>query len=272
MMKHEEKLESFHFYRSMKLKKYGFGLKTSEFVSFLAWSGMMFGILAILFSLELMILPTEFVISYDFLFYIGGIVGILTSTIWLAINMVLRKRNVNKDFRGIRRIMKIKCCFTGSFEILLSILGIIITILTAVVLCSDYQIPVEYSWVCGLGFLLYLVFACFKIHGVGTENNKYINSYIVFNMINFVLCVALGMGIFIHIQKMYLVLSVGTLWILFILAVIVISFVFIYYMGPLVVLYNFNQHFDSKMYTGNLTFITQPFFYTKYKDERQSAI
>ena len=33
-----------------------------------------------------------------------------------------------------------------------------------------------------------------------------------------------------------------------VLAVTVFSFVFIFYMGPLVVLYNFNHHFDSKMY------------------------
>ena len=271
-MKHEEQLESVHFYRSMKLEKYGFGLEASGFVSFLAWTGTMFGVLGILFSLELFILPTDLVISYDFLFYIGGIVGILTSTSWLALSVVLRKRNVNKNFRGIRQILKIKCCITGSFEIMLSILGISVTILTAVVLCSDSPITAEHCWVVELGLILYMVFACFKIHGVGTENNRFINSYIVFNMINFILGVALGIGILIHIQKMYLILSVWTIWILFIFGVIFISFVFIYYMGPLVVLYNFNHHFDSKMYTGNLTFIKQPFFYTKYKDERQSAI
>ena len=243
-MKHEEKLESFYFYRSLKLEKYGFRLKTSEFVSFLAWCGMMFGILGILFSLELMILPTEFDISYDFLFYMGGIVGILTSTTWLALNMVLRKRNVNKDFRGIRRIMKIKFCFTGSLEIILSILGIIFLIKTA-----SSVTPKEYSWFYGLGFLLYLTVACFKIHGVRTDNNRFLKSYMVFNMINFVLCIALGISVFIYFcQNTDLQLSVGTLWIIFILAVIVFSFVFIYYMGPLVVLYNFNHHFDSKMY------------------------
>ena len=228
----------------MKLEKYGFGLKISEFVSFLAWSGIMFGILGILFSLELLILPTEFVISYNWLFYIGGIVGVLISTTWLGLSVALRKRNVNKDFRGIRRILKIKCFITGSFEIILSILGIIFIIKTAVSVT-----PIEYSWVCGLGFLLYLAFACFKIHGVRTDNNKYINSYIVFNMINFVLCVALGISVYIYLcQDINLQLSVGALWIILILAMIVFSFVFIYYMGPMVVLYNFNHHFDSKMY------------------------
>ena len=248
-MKHEEKLEPVHFYRSMKLEKYGLRLKTLGFVSFLAWSGMMFGILGILFSLELLILPTDLVMSYDFLFYIGGIVGIFTSTTWLGLSVALRKRNVNKDFRGIRRILKIKCFITGSLEIILSILGIIVSILTAVSVTSDRQIPLELSWFCGLGFLVYLAFACLKIHGVRTDNNKYINSYIAFKMMNFVLCVSLGISVYIYLcQNIFIQLSVGTLWIIFIFALIVISFVFIYYIGPLVVLYNFNQHFDSKMY------------------------
>merc|ERR1712226_56673 len=107
----------------------------------------MFGILGILFSLaELMIFPTDLVtpydlffrrldlvISYNGLFYIGGIVGILTSTTWLGLSLALWQRNVNKDFQGIRQILQIKCLITGSFEILLSILGIIVVILLTAV-------------------------------------------------------------------------------------------------------------------------------------------
>ena len=258
MMKHEEQLESVHFYRSMRLKKYGFGLETSGFVSFLAWTGMMFGVLGILFSLELFILPTDLVISYDFLFYIGGIVGILTSTSWLALSVVLRKRNGNKDFDGIRRILKIKCIITGSFEIILSILGIIVILLTWN-LPNWNRISVDViNWFCGLGFLLYFAFACFKIHGIRTDNNR----YIVFSLINFILCFALTVSVYIYLcQKMYLILPFGTLWILFIFGVIFISFVFIYYIGPLVVLYDLNNHFDSKFYKENLTFIEQASFY-----------
>ena len=244
MMKNEEKLVVVSFYRSMKLEKYGFKLKTSEFVSFLAWTGIMIGIVGILLSLELLIFPTDIVVSYDFLFYIGGILGIFTSTTWLWLSVALRKRNVNKDFRGIIQVLKIKCCITGAFEIIFSIMGIIVIILTAVLVTSDHL-----GWFCGLGFLAYLAFACCKIHGIRTEHNRYINAYIVFKMFNFVLSVTLGMFIYVYLcQKNHLVLSVGTLWILLIFGLMVISCVFIYYMGPLVVLYNFNHHFDSKMY------------------------
>ena len=130
-------MEAAYSYNSMKLEKFGFRLKTSGFVSFLAWSGIMVGILGVLFSLELLIFPTD-VVSYDFLFYIGGVVGILTSTAWIALNMALRIRNVNKDFRGIIQILKIKCCITGAFEIIFSIMGIIVIILTAVLVTSDH--------------------------------------------------------------------------------------------------------------------------------------
>ena len=142
---------------SQRLEKYGFGLKTSGFVSFLAWTGMMFGILGILFSLELLILPADFKICYEYLFYTGGILGILTSVAWLALSVALRRRNVKKDFRGIKQILMIKCCITGSFEIILSILGIIVIILMVVLVTSDNQNPVEYRWFIGLGLFLYLI-------------------------------------------------------------------------------------------------------------------
>ena len=265
----------------MKLEKYGFRLKTSEFVSFLAGSGVMFGILGILFSLaELMIFPTDFVTPYDLffrrldlvipyncLFYIGGIVGILTSTTWLGLSLALWQRNVNKDFQGVRQILQIKCFITGSFEIILSILGIIVVILLTAAWFLTPVVPIIQNWFCGLGFVLYLAFACFKIHGVRTDNNKYVKSYIVFNMINFVLCVALGISVYIYLcQDINLQLSVGTIWGLFTFGVFVFSFVFIYYLGPLVVLYNFNQHFDSNFYNVNLTLTEKPFFNPKFKD------
>ena len=266
-MKHEEKLESFHFYRSLKLEKYGFGLKTSGFVSFLAWSGMMFGILGILISLifttdfdtsyDLFFRRLDLVIPYNWLFYIGGIVGILTSTTWLGLSVALWDRNVNKDFQGIRRILQIQCFITGSFEIILSIMGIIV-----VILLTTPVVPIIQNWFCGLGFLL--VFACFKIHGVRTDNNRFIKSYMVFNMINFVLCVA----VYIYLcQDIDIQLSFVTIWGLFTFGVIVFPFVFIYYMGPLVVLYNFNHHFDSNFYNVNLAFSEKPVFDPKFKAE-----
>merc|ERR1712139_546403 len=136
----------------MKLEKYGFGLKLkiSDFVSFLAWTGIMAGLLVILFSLELFIFPTDTISYYlqrtfgssrsDVVFYV---LGVVTSAVWLALHLVLRKRNVNKEFRGIKKILKIKCYISGTFEILFSIMGMTATILIAI-MTSGYQMPREY--------------------------------------------------------------------------------------------------------------------------------
>merc|ERR1711953_119565 len=98
----------------------------------------MFGILGILFSLELIFLPTDFC-CFDYelsvAFYTPGIMGILASTTWLGLSVALRMRNVKKDYGGVRQILKIKSYITGSFEIILSILGFIINILLLAFLC-----------------------------------------------------------------------------------------------------------------------------------------
>merc|ERR1712062_170610 len=172
----------------------------------------MFGILGILFSLELIFLPTDFC-CFDYelsvAFYTPGIMGILASTTWLGLSVVLRMRNAKKDFRGVRQILKIKSNVTGSLEIILCILGF----LSLFYFLTDtmvYLFGREEHWhglatwttfeaaigsslflirpVFGLGFLIYLVFASFKIHGVRTDNNRFPNSYIIFNMSIFILC------------------------------------------------------------------------------------
>merc|ERR1712020_97495 len=265
-----EKLEEDNFYSAMKLEKYGFGLKLkiSDFVSFLAWTGIMAGVLGILLSLEFFILPSDTFSYYlsghqptrsDVVFYVLGAVGTVTSVVWLALHLALRKRNVNKDFRGIQKILKIKCFISATFEILFSMMGMMAVILTAI-LSSGYHVATEYyRFINIMRFgvcFLYLVFACCKVHGVGKDNNRCINSYIVFKLINVVASVALGifMLVTLHIG------SSGTVCILFIFSVILMSFVFIYYMGALVVLYNFNHHFNSKTNYKTLAFTNQTFF------------
>merc|ERR1711997_1355639 len=267
----KEKLEEDQLYSAMKLEKYGFclKLKISDFVSFLAWTGIMVGVLGILFSLELLILPTDTFPFYlqrtfgssrsDVVFYVLGVVGLVTSAVWLALHLALRKRNVNKEFRGIKKILKMKCYISGTFEILFSIMGVTATILIAI-MTSGYQMPREYSNINiirgGICFL-YLVFACCKIHGVRKDNNRYINTYIVFKLINFVVSFALGVYMLVTLQA-FTELS-GTVWIIFIFLVILISFVFIYYMGAVVVLYNFNHHFNSETNYKTLAFTNQTF-------------
>merc|ERR1712062_642819 len=205
-----------NFYTAMKLEKYGLGLKlkTSGFVSFLAWTGMMLGVLGILFSVEFFIHPSETIspfypvhprqpaLDLDWMSYTVGVVGMFISAVWLALHLALRKRNVNKDFRGIQKILKIKCYISGTVEILFSIMGMVAAILMAIV-TSGYQMPKEYSYINiirgGICFL-YLAFACCKIHGVRKDNNRCINPYIVFKLINFVVSIALGIFVLVTLQ------------------------------------------------------------------------
>merc|ERR1712088_331419 len=102
-------------------------------------------------------------------------------------------------------------------------MGIMAAIMTAIV-TSDYQMPTEYSSIIqGAICFLYLVFACCKIHGVRKDNNRYINSYIVFKLINFVVFVALGISFLVALLP-HIGLP-GTACILFIFGLILFSFV-----------------------------------------------
>merc|ERR1711874_471582 len=139
----KEKVEEDHLYSAMELEKYGFGLKLkiSDFVSFLAWIGIMAGVLGILTSLELFILPSD-----PFVYHLWGRQPTFGSSSPDVLFYALRKRNVNKDFRGIQKILKIKCYILGTVEILFSIMGMVAAILMAIV-TSGYQMPKEYSYI-----------------------------------------------------------------------------------------------------------------------------
>ena len=248
-----------NFYTAMKLEKYGLGLKlkTSGFVSFLAWTGMMLGVLGILFSVEFFIHPSETIspfypvhprqpaLDLDWMSYTVGVVGMFTSAVWLALHLALRKRNVDKDFQGIKKILKIKCYITGALEITTSLMGITVFAVLAV-LTSEYpriQLLRE-----GILFI-FLVFACCKVHGVRKDNNRLINSYILFKLIIYVVFFAMGISL--------LVIFSGRGCIPFIFGMFLVSFFYVYYLGALVVLYNFNYHCSSKTNYKNLAFTNQ---------------
>jgi hypothetical protein len=268
-----ENLQEENFYSALKLQKYGGGLnlKISDFVSFLAWTGTMAGVLGILASLELFILLSE-TFSYHLsgnqqtvVFYVLGAVSLFTSTVWLALHLALRKRNVNKDFEGIKNILKIKCYITGTFEIICSTMGLMAATLVAIA-TSGYQTPMDYiNIIEGVICFLYLVFASCKIHGVRKDNNRCINSYIVFKLIIFVVLVALGISLLVALLPH--IGSPGTACILFIFGLILFSFGVIYYMGAVVVLLNFNHHFNSETNYKNLAFTNQAFWEENTKSQ-----
>ena len=111
----------------------------------------------------------------DVIDYILGVVGIVTSAVWLVLHLALRARNVSKDVQGIKKILKIKCYIMGSFEIIGDILGIIFVIQRVI---SGYFQFININIIGALMpyFFLCLIFECFKIHGVRKDNNRFDSS------------------------------------------------------------------------------------------------
>merc|ERR1712024_99765 len=259
-----DKLEEDNFYSALKLQKYGFGLKLkiSGFVSFLAWTGILVSALGILTSMEF-ISDTK-IISHGqpTTSYVLGVVGILTSAVWMGIHLTLRKRNLNKDFEGIKKILKIKCYITGSLEIVFSTLGMM-TILMYMMVHYDYLMFSTQSMLINItqGGIVFLdlVFACCKIHGVRKDNNRFINAYIVFKLVCLVASIALGIFSLVYLQTLLQSSEKAEIFLIFGLVLIFFLFLYVYYMGALVVLYNFNHHFDSKTNYENLAFINPNF-------------
>jgi len=257
----EERNKSF--YDSLKLVKYGFGLKATGFVSFLAWTGMTMGVLGLLSSVELLVLPTEiinftgtlnsFYTQYNHAVstpsYIGGIIGLLVSTFWFSLHLALRKRNVEKDHEAVKGLLKIKSYITSGIEITVSLLGMCNSIMALV---EDPQARSGQFLFQGGVCAVYLILTSCQVHGVRSDRNSFIKPYIIFKL-SFVVLGAVSMAFLLaeHLS--------GTTCVLFLLGLLVSTFFFIFYIGDVIVIFNFNQHLLSKIDKENLDFVNQAF-------------
>jgi len=252
------------FYDSLKLVKYGFGLKITGFVSFLAWTGMAMGVLGLLSSVELLVLPTDTInftgTEFSFYtqfnhsvstigFYIGGITGLFISTFWLSLHFALRKRNVEKDHEAVKGLLKIKSYITSGLEITVSLLGMCTTIMAMVEHSQDRSGQFLFQGgVCAV----YLVLSACKVHGVRRDRNSFIKPYILFKLS----CAVLAVVSMVFLLEEHLS---GTSCVLFLLGLLVSTFFFIFYIGDVIVIFNFNQHLLTKMDKENLDFVNQAF-------------
>ena len=96
-------------------------------------------------------------------------------------------------------------------------------------------------------------------HGVRKDNNRFINAYLVFKLVCLVVSVTLGIFGVVYLQTLYHSTKIAEICLIFGLVLIFFLFLYVYYMGALVVLYNFNHHFDSKTNYENLAFINPNF-------------
>lgn len=250
-----------NFYSSLRLTKYGLGVRATSFVSFLAWTGMILATLGLLFSAQLLVLPT-FVLNlrqdqinrFSLICYTGGVLGALVSSSWLALHMVLRKRNVQRDFQSVQRILKAKCYISGGIEIIFNVVGIVAVFVFLAETQNYYELDSGLN-VYGAVFvlILYLISSSCMIHGVRKDANSYINVYILFKIIY-----ALAAFTF-SVSSLSILSTSGIMCVLFVLSMMILFVLFVYCNGDLVVLYNVNHHSRSKMYIKNLEFINQAF-------------
>ena len=238
-----------NFYSSMKLTKFGLGVRATCFVSFLAWTGVILSIVGLLFfSFQLISLITY---GFSHQAYTGEFLGAFLfyiSSSWLVLHLVLRKKNVQRDLNSIRRILKIKCFIIGGIEIIVSIVGIVAVIgLLAAGTQNVFEMEFGLS-VIGI-FLLLLAGSCSMIHGVRKDINSCINAYIIFNILY---ALILTVFIFSDTIKAYNILTSEISFALCIYPVFLFDSI-----GGLIVLYNINDHSTSNMYNKNLVFISE---------------
>jgi len=230
----------------------GFKFKVSRFTAFLAWTGMIACVMGMLVSLALLTIPTDveplmqalryqlfindalpedFDDQYkDVFFTMYGIGGALmaVSLPQLPMYYLLRKRNMKKDTEGVMKMLKV-ICYTKS----------VIDILTFPMDTNgldDNNLESVQMWISVGGVAFFAIFALFtflKIHGIRTQNTRYIKAFIIFQYIVFTL-----IAIVVTVGSIYLSVITSQFWI-FLLGVLVMmcwTFIFILDMGSIITL------------------------------------
>ena len=222
-----------NFYSSLKLAKFGLGVKATCFVSFLAWTGVILSIVGLLFSFLQIISLVTYGFSHQA--YTGEFLGAFLfffSSSWLVLHLVLRKKNVQGDLHSIKRILKIKCFIIGGIEIILSIVGIV----DVIVLLAYHGNVMEMKFgliLTGFFYLLLFGFSCSMIHGVRKDINNYLKASIFFKIFYALVFILLSVS-----EANALTSGISS-----------VLFLFAYSYGGVIVLYNINYHSTSNIYS-----------------------
>ena len=211
---------------------FGLKFKVSSFISFMAWTGMTFCVLMILASLALLTIPTDGTFQLSLpdrryeqnlpLFYTMyglGAVLMAMSLPLLTMYYLLRKRNVEKDVKGVMQMLKIICYVQSVLELLTYFSFIPFEMWISV---GTIVLPV-----------LLVIFTSLKIHGIRTRNPKYIKAFIIFQYTLYILWL---IGVFIG--SIYFSATLSHFWI-FLLAVVFMmcsTFIWIFDMGFIITL------------------------------------
>jgi len=228
---------------------FGFRFKVTRFTSFLSWTGMIFCVLMMIGSLALLTIPTDvqrwvmflrdqlfteggvlehardgteifdrvcYAIAY-FMYAYGGVLLALALT-FFPMYFLLRKRNLEKDQAGVMKMLKIICYTKAGIIIFFSFLGI----------CAY-----TFNMTHGIGItgpigLVLITFASLKIHGIRTQNPRYVKAFIIFKYVLLTLFSTLVIGICIYGSA---ILSQFWIFLLGVVVIMWVSFLWIFYTG-----------------------------------------
>ena len=176
---------------SWRMREYIKGMSISMFASFLAWTGMVLGIIFILTAINLVFLPLVLelqndTINYDVLRRI--MYGVGFPTLFVSIGMfffslALWKTIVNKNMIRTKTLIKIGCYIIGGFELLVCAAGVISPLVYMGFVRHGqglFMIPVCI-------FTIFTIFVSLMMRGVYKFKPRLVNIYIIFKIIIFVL-------------------------------------------------------------------------------------
>merc|ERR1712126_564087 len=165
----------------------------------------------------------------------------------LPMYYLLRKRNLKKEIEGVLKMLKIICYFQGGMTILAFFSTIPLDISDLEELMANREMEEMWVSIAILAFYaITVLFTFIEIHGIWTQNRRYVTAFIIFQYTSFAFIAA---GVTAYFLYLSIILSQFWIFILGVLIVMCITFVYIFDMGPIITL---NTFFGEKERNGNI--------------------
>jgi len=234
-----------------RMKRYVRGMSITMFASFLAWTGMVIGIITSIMSLNVVFLPlvsgiahmchTRRLSSLCGIFYGVGFPSFFASAGLFIFSLSLWKTIVKKDMIGMKSLIKIGCYIMGGFELLGCAAGLI----TPLVFIIDH-VASPWHWSgTYVGLLtipifisaIFTVFVSLMIHGVHKFKTRLVNTYIIYKIVLFALFALLTL-VSIIMSELMMGSRAGTSILINIDTFLLYCFFYFYSNGFIVLQYN----------------------------------
>jgi len=231
----------------MKLSKFGLGFELTGFIAFLSWTGMcLFSLLGVV-SMLLIALPMEpyFQKLWQEAFHrtdkhslfelvlvlmqVFGSVFLVIAVGYFVMNFLLRKKNRDNNFQGVKKMLKVICSISAVLMILLFSVDLILIMYK---MMNGIFIPAHFSAVVVIPAL---VFWCLLLHGIRKERSGFVKAFLVFQYIIYGLYLAC-----ISISSVGSAIGYGT-FIIFpcgLLLIMILTFIFVFNIGFYVALHS----------------------------------